>query len=329
MYHDFGDIRMVQKVIIHAGLPKTATSFLQENVFPSLPEDRCAFNPEPIVRLLLNMVKRLIAGSAMSDGEVESLKREIVAEMAQINAPALLISVEGLLPLHCGGTATSDRILNVLKQLFENPTLVVFLREQAAWFRSAYSFCLVSKYVLPFDEFVNRGKNGDFGPRRTDGLNLCVYDYEYEKIRQLVYRHFKTVYFFSFEELFSSQEKVFKRLAELIGVLEIRIGSQKKVNQALDERLMVLISKIIRCFPLRSYWKPPYLYVRHASLGWTEMARYLYLRKAGFFSMILARLIHRLPQAGAAGHLFTPEDERRIKSYYAESNARFWAEESA
>lgn len=329
MYHDFGDIRMVQKVIIHAGLPKTATSFLQENVFPSLPEDRCAFNPEPITRMLLNMVKQLMAGSEMPAGQVDGLKKDVADAVSRINAPVLLLSVEGLLPLHCGGYETSERILNVLGRLFENPTLVVFLREQGAWFRSAYSFCLVSKYVLPFDEFVNRGNDGDFGPRRTDGLNLCVYDYEYKKIRQLVHRHFKTVYFFSFEELFSCQEKVFKRLAELIGVSEIRIGSQKKVNQALDERLMVLISKIIRCFPLRSYWKPPYLYVRYASLGWVEMLRYLYLRKAGFFSMILARLIHRLPQAGAAGHLFTPEDERRIKSYYAESNAQFWAEESA
>ena len=135
----------MNKVVIHAGLPKTATSFLQEKVFPNLPKDECAFNPEGLNRILIEMSKEVQSGRGLDKGRISRIQEEVDRELGLVKAPVLLLAVEGLMPLHCGGFENTEQILDILRELFPGAEIVLFFREPLAWFRSAYSFCLGSK----------------------------------------------------------------------------------------------------------------------------------------------------------------------------------------
>jgi hypothetical protein len=319
----------MSRIVIHAGLPKTATSFLQEKVFPFISENECLFNPEGLNRILIGLSKDVQAGCDYDSERIVLLKREVDLELERIEAPMLLLSVEGLMPLHCGGYENTETILHVLQKLFVDAEIVVFLREQLAWFRSAYSFCLVSKYVLPFDEFVCRGDDGQLGRRVHDGLGLCVFDYEYDMIRQVVEHHFPIVHFFSFEELFSErQDQVLSKLASILSVSGLKVSSSIQVNQGLDEGLMVRISNLVRCIPFRDRWRPEYLYTRCSKIGGFRKAKYLYLRKSGQFAVMLAKFLHWIfKQSGS--RLFSEEETQRMREHYCQSNAAFWVSRGA
>lgn len=317
-----------KRIVIHAGLPKTATSFLQENVFPHISSEECAFNPAPINHLLLEMCKELVTGARISSERIDAMRALVDREIEKIDAPVLLISVEGLLPLHCGGFDRSDRILRILKKLFDNPVIIVFLREQSAWIRSAYSFCLVSKFILPFDQFVNRESEGQFANRVSGLLSVDVFDYSFPAIRGLVKQHFETSYYFSFEELFEHQATVLQRLAGIIGVSELAVHSDGQVNKGLDEGLMVLLSKTVAAVPFRKRWRKKYLFRRYVRLGLREKISWHYLRLTGRLAMIISRMLYQFTDQSSGAKLFSSQEVQQIKDFYRESNRQFWAAEA-
>ena len=105
------------RVVIHAGLPKTATSFLQEKVFPHLSADECVFNPEGLNRILIELSKQVQSGNNIEIDDVSRIKKDVDEELTRIDAPVLLLSVEGLMPLHVGGYENTKKILGVTAEL--------------------------------------------------------------------------------------------------------------------------------------------------------------------------------------------------------------------
>lgn len=314
----------MKKIIIHAGLPKTGSTFLQENIFPGLPADLCAYNPEKLRRMLVEMCKKVIVQGALSEDEVEELRRRVNNEISQIEQDALLISIEGFLPVHLGTYVYADNILGVLKKLTPDATIVIYLREQSAWIRSAYSFCLVSKYILPFDEFVSRDRDGNLCQRSGNHLSLSVYNYPHQTVRDLAKRHFQDVHCFCFEKLFSHQESELEKLAKIIGVPRLTARASDKVNKGLDERLMLIVSAVLGWIPFRSCWRTDFFYPRYSKMGLLDRLNYYYLRRSGLLAMMIARVLYRCTNMAKNQRLFTDANEADIKSFYRSSNEEFW-----
>lgn len=315
------------RVVIHAGLPKTATSFLQAQVFPLIDSAECVFNPDRLTRMLIELSKQVQSGCEVDEDQLDRLEAEVGRELEAINAPVVLISVEGLMPLHVGGYENTQKILSVVKRLYPDADVVVFLREQMSWFRSAYSFCLVSKYVLPFDDFVCREGPNKFGDRSCSGLGVNVMDYEWHKVRQLVNQFYASVRFFRFEDLLSEdRERVLSELAVILGVAQLTVGSSDHVNKGLDEALMVKISKIARLMPFRAHWHAKYLYTRYSNLGAMDRIKYFYLRKSGQLAVLIAKILYKL-SGGGDQKLFSEDELNRVRSHYRSSNAAFWEAE--
>jgi hypothetical protein len=315
-----------KRIIIHAGLPKTASTFLQENVFPLLPKTDCCYNPEGLAVPLTEMCKRVAARGELSSSELIDLKHKVDDEISRIKNETLLISIEGFLPVHCGGIVTGRNIFKVLGQLFDNATIIIFLREQSAWLRSAYSFYLVTKCILPFEEFVNKTADGSFGERSPRQLGVCVYDYAHQSIKNVAQSHFDTVLCFSFEELFSKQEAVLEALAKIIGVTKLSVRNAQVVNKGLDERLMVIVSRVARRIPFHAKWSIDYLYSNLVTLSFWERVKYTYLKISRRFCMAISNALYQYTDYAQGASLFSEVDKACIKDFYLQSNAEFWSQ---
>lgn len=315
----------MKKIILHAGLPKTGSTFLQDFIFPGLDKSLCEYNPEKITKLLIEISKETISGASFSESRIKELTLQINESLRSIRSPTLLISVEGLMPIQCGGYEKADNILQTVKIFFPHAEIIIFLREQVKWIRSAYSFCLVSKYIMTFDEFINRDSAGNLGLRSHDGLNISVYDYEFEKTKSIIDKYFKVKYFFRFEDIFiEGDNKILKKLSKILDVDSLDLSTQQFSNKGLNEDLMVLISSIVSKIPFRSRWKPAYLYTKYSKIKNTENLKYLYTRYTGRFAKYISELLYRLIPRNYS-KLFSAQEEERIRDYYLESNKNFWA----
>lgn len=319
----------MKKIVIHAGLPKTGSTFLQENVFSSIPANVCAYNPKNLQRLLVRMCKQVVGRGALEPDEIASLKKQVDEEINRQEADILLISIEGLLPLHSGGASTGNNIFKVLKALIDDALIVIFIREQSAWLRSAYSFYLVSGYIFPFEEYVNKTADGCFKQREPGQVAINVQDYDNQAIKDIARQHYPNVLCFRFEDLFSGkQEAVLSRLTSAIGLAPLKPRASQAVNKGLDERLMVIASKVIGYVPFRGPWQLAYLYPRYSALTPLELIRCSYLRSSGLVALAIARLLYKYTPYAKDARLFSPQDEAHIKGFYLEKNNTFWAANS-
>jgi len=151
---------MQKQIIIHVGMHKTGTTFLQQDVFPRIPgvyyADR--YNKEePVTQL----IKRMDQNPAALDLQQE--KQHMEAYINAIDAPVVLISSENLFGYFHASYFNNQYILHVLKTLFPSARIFMSVRRQDEWFESLYRQMLHTGQSLSINQFLNY-KNGQFQP---------------------------------------------------------------------------------------------------------------------------------------------------------------------
>lgn len=209
------------EVVLHIGLHKTATRFLQRALFANLDSDRFLFNPQPLFHDLRQAVRH--------PGDVTWARRaEAAADRAREQAGDRTIVISD--PSISGDMYSSHvdyrENRDLVHRLFPNATIVYFVRRQADWLHSAYRQALVKGPGMPIEFFLNF-REGEFRDREARRIGNCrnvnALDLRFLEIYRAYADAFgpRQVYLLRQEDLRERPHDVYRRVAEALGVAEL------------------------------------------------------------------------------------------------------------
>jgi len=208
----------MSEVVLHIGLHKAATRYLQRAVFSNLDAERFLFNPDPLYHDLRQAVRH--PGDRDREQKATRAAREVLAEAGGRTIVISDPSIAGDMY-----SSYSDWKINrdLVYHLFPHARIVYFVRRHSDWLHSAYRQALAKGPGVPIEFFLNF-RDGAFhgrsarmvrGARNLNALELPFLD---------IYRGYcelfgaGRVYLFRQEDLRSRSGDVYSRLVEALGV---------------------------------------------------------------------------------------------------------------
>ena len=147
------------RVLLHIGLHKTGTRFLQREVFGQLDPAAYNVNPEPLWPALRQAVRH------PDDSERLERARAAVADWrASGDERTLVISEPHISGDMYGSHHDYADNLALMQELFPEARVLFFVRDQADWLQSAYRQHLAKGKPVPIEVFLNF-YDGEFRPR--------------------------------------------------------------------------------------------------------------------------------------------------------------------
>lgn len=205
------------RVVLHIGLHKTATRFLQRALFRSLDATGFLFNP-PELMAALRRALRQPSSESRSD-----LLRAARNALDEAGARTLVVSDPGISGDMFNNHADYADNLALIRTVFPHATVIYCVRNQADWLHSAYRQMLVKGRSAPIEMFLNF-RDGEFQPRLARRTNR-VRTLEALHLRWLeIYRAYcdaygpERVYLFRQEDLRLQPDRVYARIAEALGI---------------------------------------------------------------------------------------------------------------
>ncbi len=207
-------------VVLHIGLHKTATRFLQRAVLHSLDSADFLVNPYLLERPLKRALRH------PTEANQEAARQAAWAARQQAGERTLVVSD----PTISGDMYSSHENyltnLRLVHELFPEARIIYFVRRQSDWLQSAYRQALVKGPGMPIERFLNfydgqfrpRVARRVYGVRNVEPLTLRFLD---------IYRAYADqfgpdrVYLFRQEDLRSDRKRVYQRLAEALDLDEL------------------------------------------------------------------------------------------------------------
>jgi hypothetical protein len=162
---------MSKRIVLHVGLHKTGTTFLQERVFPALPGVRFVHplhvqRPDdgPIERFMFELFFR---NAACID--VEAHRRAIDAWLAEVAEPTVLISSEAIVGWPIENHSNLAVNAEYLARMFPAAKIWLVVRRQDRWVESAYAQLLKAGFSTSIERYLN------YRGGRFDRYNVGLY----------------------------------------------------------------------------------------------------------------------------------------------------------
>lgn len=204
-------------VVLHIGLHKTATRFLQRALFRNLDPDAFLVNPPALMAALRRAIRE------PGEASRRALETAAAAALAEADGRTLVVSDPGISgDLFNNHNDYADN-LALVRGVFPQANVLYFVRRQSDWLHSAYRQMLVKGRSAPIEVFLNF-RDGDFQPRVARRVN-GVRTLDARGLRLLeIYRAWcdaygpERVYLFRQEDLRHAPETVYARVAEALGL---------------------------------------------------------------------------------------------------------------
>lgn len=207
-------------VVLHIGLHKTATRFLQRALFRNLDRARFLVNPPELMAALRRALRE------PGEDTRAALERAAAAAREAAGERTLLVSDPGISGDLFNNHADYADNLALMRAVFPRATVLYFVRRQSDWLHSAYRQMLVKGRAAPIEVFLNY-RDGAFGPRPARRVN-GVRTIDARGLRLLeIYRAYTdaygadAVYLFRQEDLRARPEAVYARLAAALGLEQL------------------------------------------------------------------------------------------------------------
>lgn len=208
----------MKKVVIHIGLHKTGTRYLQRKVFRPLDDEAFLVNPLSIsvpLREALREPGDLEVKGKVRD-EVDSWRKSEDQRTLVISEPHASGDMYGMHEGH-------EENAKFLHELFPEAEIIYLTRNVATWLQSAYRQSLVKDPGQPIERFLNF-YDGKFHPRPAAWVagkrNVSALEMQFLKIYNTYSAAFggNNVYLFTQEQLKNEAELVKGRLADILGL---------------------------------------------------------------------------------------------------------------
>lgn len=246
------------RVVIHVGLHKTATTFLQSRIFPHLagttfvhPNHRPQPEDGPVERFVREVFFR---NAACVD--VAAHRAEIERWMGALQSERLLVSTEALVGLPIENHATLAGNATLLAEVFPGARILLVIRRQDSWAVSAYAQLLRAGLSTSIERYLNwDGASETFGPFYPsvyNGPNVDAHDLAWERFDAFYRRLFGTeaVLTLPFELFKDAPEEFVGEICAFIGCAEApRFDPEERVNERWG-RLGILVAKAVNRAPM-------------------------------------------------------------------------------
>lgn len=227
----------MNKTVIHVGLHKTASTFLQENVWPKLKGFTYLTRPYTQHNHAFNQLQ--YADDSLYQKEL------IVRELDKIAPGNLLLSDEAFSGKPIFFSYINRSIITKrLKDLFPDATIIIFIRDQKDIILSHYSSYIKMPFGTKKIEHFFRKPGQEYTyqdylekPNLFD-LNTLYYNvndyfihldcFLYSRLIDLYFKLFEDVKIFLYEDLKTNQGTVLERLEGILGESIDTISPQKK-----------------------------------------------------------------------------------------------------
>jgi len=229
------------RTLIHIGLPRTASTFFQRQVFPKIKGfdfigvDQTFYSP-PFQKLLY---------------QDESLYKEQKRnDLIDSKSENILLSNE----LFCGqslGMNSTNRTRTALRlnKVFPEAEIILILRNQLSLLESLYSIAVYGGYSKRPEDFVQIGgidqKYDTFSPNEhTESFLLSP-------LIQLYKSHFNKVHVFLFEDFTTIPDTFFEKFKSVLKInLSESVAHNRKENKSLSQRQIKYFRRMNRTRPI-------------------------------------------------------------------------------
>lgn len=195
-------------VVLHLGLPRTGTTFLQEHVFKKMDINFISkHNPNVVMG-------NFIVGCFLSDDKVNVISDEILSGDTNKNN------------IQC----SRETVLLRLKKLFPDARVIVTFRDKKEWVDSIYRHFIGERvrttFVDGFDDWYN------------NFFNISLLDFDGYK--DLIMNNFDDFLFLDYEELIKDDKGYVKKISDFIGV-DVPVYDYVFVNKSMNDRQLKFI----------------------------------------------------------------------------------------
>ena len=200
------------QIYLHVGINRTGSTFLQKNIFPQLSLENSSFiyNPENLIQILNDeYVKPL---SNYNSVNFDELKKKIEIQINELKQKyrnkknlKIMISNENLIPDNFFYKNELELFspLKNLNNLFDNPIILIFIRERASLIKSIYNQHFKMGRYKSLDEFLHG----------TEEPNIDINKLNFTSISQIFPKHIPHhIWIFKFETFNENINKIIKLL---------------------------------------------------------------------------------------------------------------------
>ncbi|WP_373533182.1 sulfotransferase domain-containing protein [Vampirovibrio sp.] len=144
---------MEKEIIIHVGMHKTGTTYLQEHIFPKL-DDVYLVSVNTVVDPIKRFLKHLFSRNVLLL-DLGQIKVEIEAFIESLPQNKILISNESLFGFFHENYSHNKMFADYLKLMFPNAKILVTIRRQDDWLESAYKQVIHAGLSISINHFLN------------------------------------------------------------------------------------------------------------------------------------------------------------------------------
>lgn len=240
-------------VLVHVGLHKTATTFLQQSFFPGLRETTFVHathelpaRPNPIQRFVWELLFR---NPAVLDVQAH---RRAISTFVEAQPGHTIVSSEALFGWPFENHVNFLSNADLLAQVLPDAKIWLVLRRQDSWLESAYSQVLKQGLSTTPQAFSNyrHGTFGDFNWNIYNGPNLDVRDLDWRSYVRHYQRRFPAgVLVQPFESFVADASGFLGRLCDFAGVETFVPEAQERVNVAFSP-VSAATARLVNALPL-------------------------------------------------------------------------------
>ena len=328
------------RIVIHIGLHKTASTYLQHHIFPHLDEDRVVFNPHD----LFYFINSIFTLDLKDDGRIAQARELARQYRSRSEGKTLLISSEAISQLSF--TQNYGEHLKILGEIFEDAEIVLFLREQAAWFESCYKESIKHHFYQDAAAFLNYDGTAfraeDARLNAVGFFSMDVHKADWSRLVEMSKSLFPKTHIFFYEEFRRDNLGETNRLLAILGHPPLSHVPQALSNPGLSSpstRTLIKYHALLRAFGIRKRtYMDTFLRERKAVLQhdyfWTPGKPFWLQRLLRNLYKEPLRLLHRVSIYTVLRWLDRRHPERRkrkalsadmtggIRSVHAASNSR-------
>jgi hypothetical protein len=202
------------RIVIHIGLHKTASTYLQQHIFPRIDRRKVIYNPDDI----FYFINSIFTLDLKDENRIQKANETVLPYRDLDTDQTLLISSEAISQLSFIQNYAEN--MKTLKAIFGEAEIVVFLREQSAWFESCYRESIKHHFYQDASSFLNfDGKGFSHSDVRLndDGmLNMDVYKADWAALLKLVNALFPSTHVFLYEDFSQNNLTETNRLLSIL-----------------------------------------------------------------------------------------------------------------
>ena len=212
----------MNKIVIHIGLHKTATKYLQHHAFPFLDKSKFVYNPEKLDQYVLDYLK------AFGDDKKDILPK-VIEERKRLQkenpSKTIILSREAYSGNLFSAYKYWDESIALLKQCFPEAKIIMAFRYQTDWLLSCYRESIHEHHYQKVEDFLcySESTKSFYKPTSSRNQNgyaqLYALNLDYGRMISTIYENFERdeVLTYFYEDFKESKDEILRKIERFIG----------------------------------------------------------------------------------------------------------------